>query len=345
MLRTHALSLATVAMGLCAAAPAIAGTFTYSTVAPSGLMSVGATGMTADGRVVGYYYDSQGNGGAYVFANGILTLVTGQKKPLVEFLNVNASGRALAEYADSKHEARICRSKLNGAHCVQVKLPHQNSIGENSVNASGAIAGTLYDYANNPSLTTTAFIASGRQAVELFPPNSFESTATGINDSGVVIGTSFVANQPAQAYTYQNGTFNLFSWPGNGPASYGTIISNTGAVGGYSEYVGTITNYAVIGGLTAQIAVPGAVDTYLINFGPADEVVGNWDLSMYTVNTHGFIYAGGAYHTIDVPRMAGTLVGGVNINGDLFGIASTTGDTYDTIFAATCAPKDRPCTK
>ncbi|HUJ31646.1 MAG TPA: PEP-CTERM sorting domain-containing protein [Candidatus Acidoferrum sp.] len=119
----------------------------------------------------------------------------------------------------------------------------------------------------------------------LDPPGAVQSTASGVNNLGQVVGSyRDGASGPELGFLYSNGQFTTINVPGS-TATYANGINDLGdIVGSY------ITSTTLSGGVT--------------------------------VNTsHGFLYDGSTYQTIDLPGASDTELRGINDNGEIVGEA------------------------
>jgi len=205
-------------------------------------------------------------------------------------------------------------------------LPGQSQVSLNGVNDKGLIAGTLTD-ANNVATGFTLAPDGTRTTIVAPYPNAPDTTVTGVNNKGLVIGVYYtydVAN--AYPFTYQNGAYtqlplypgSSYVWPNginNLGDSTGNLIDQNGVNHGYLYKNGTFT----------LIDPPGSVYTIAIGLNDSDEIVGFYCTTLQdcTINgpedVQGFVYSNGVYTTINVPGSWFTELDTLNDAGTIVG--------------------------
>ena len=120
------------------------------------------------------------------------------------------------------------------------------------------------------------------------PNASYGTYATGVNDSGQVVGYYGDANGTTQGFLYANGTFTTISDPNATAGTFVTGINDSGQLVGYYTAV-------------TSTPIPNGVSETAVNYG--------------------FVYANGAYTTIDNPNSStyGTWLDGINNSGQILG--------------------------
>jgi MYXO-CTERM domain-containing protein len=108
--------------------------------------------------------------------------------------------------------------------------------GENSQPGGLNNAGTMVGYAYTPGQHINAYVNANGTTASLHPgdPESGSSKATGINESGAVVGELSTANGPTLAAVFTNGGVQLLGTLG-GRNSYGNGINASGQVVGRSD--------------------------------------------------------------------------------------------------------------
>ena len=163
--------------------------------------------------------------------------------------------------------------------------------------------------------STVAFSQISYKYTTFSYPGSTSTTATGINNGGVIVGSYVDSAGHSHGYRYANGTFTRIDHAGaentylNGINDYGDIVGNyltsSGGAGGFKLHGGTF--YAV--NYPGQpYAIPMGINKY-------GEIVG------YFGNAHGFIYSGGSYRQYDAPdnSVPDTILNGVSNLGAIVG--------------------------
>ena len=120
------------------------------------------------------------------------------------------------------------------------------------------------------------------------PNASFGTYATGVNDSGQVVGYYGDVNGINQGFVYADGTFTTISDPNATAGTYVTGINDSGQIVGFYTAV------------TTTSTPDGVGETYV---------------------NYGFEYANGVYTTIDDPNSGtfGTWLDGINNSGQVLG--------------------------
>jgi probable HAF family extracellular repeat protein len=199
-------------------------------------------------------------------------------------------------------------------------------------------AGTMVGYAYTPGNHTNAYVASKGTTTSLHPgaPNSGNSRATGINESGNVVGDVSSQNGPTRAAVFTNGGVQLLGTLG-GTNSYGNGINASGQVAGRSDTADGVQHGFVTG--------PNGT---LIDIAPSNG--GNWsdanainDLGAVTgyaeINSDGdyraYVYANGSMQILDT--LGGNYAQGYAINnaGMVAGYSYLAGDAVVHAFLYT----------
>jgi probable HAF family extracellular repeat protein len=129
------------------------------------------------------------------------------------------------------------------------------------------------------------------------PNASYGTYATGVNDSGQVVGYYGDANSNYQGFVYANGTFTTISDPNATAGTYVTGINDSGQMVGYYTAVTTTP-------------IPDGFEETYVNYG--------------------FEYANGVYTTIDDPNSGtyGTWLDGINDSGQILGYYQDTSASF-----------------
>lgn len=180
------------------------------------------------------------------------------------------------------------------------------------INDSGQIVGNC---------NSGGFIRTGTTFTTLNDPDEYATTVRGINNSGNVVGPyitdSFYDN--LHGFIYTGGGFTHFDIPdSNETLPYG--INNKGQIVGYYWYgFGHAHGFIKNGDHVDILAVPGATETFAFGINNLGQVVGYYQDSN---GTHGFIYTGGNFTTLDIPG-GSTQIIGINDSGQILGECST----------------------
>ena len=211
----------------------------------------------------------------------------------------------------------------------------------NSINQNGDVAGTYIKggFLGGP---TDAFIYSsstGKLQDISQPSSGGYKTATDINNSGQVTGTTFFLNQE-HAYRYTNGvTQDLGSIPSY-TSSQGTGINDSGEVIGYADAGGNTPTHAFLYRNGAMndlgVLINPQVDSFADGINNLGDVVGE-------AGNTGFLYHNGAAHYLNDlidPSLGWNTLQGTAINdaGQIIGMGSFGGFIMTPHAAATPAP-------
>jgi probable HAF family extracellular repeat protein len=154
------------------------------------------------------------------------------------------------------------------------------------------------------------------------PPGYIGSQATGINDSGQVVGR-FESVGFTQGFLDTNGTITPIVVPNSVHGSVPFDINDRGQiVGGFVEDASTGYSLGFLdtNGIFTTLDVPGSLETSPTGINNLGQIVGNY-ISDSDSSGHGFVYANGIYTTFDVPSAFGSYTEpwGINDLGQIVG--------------------------
>jgi probable HAF family extracellular repeat protein len=143
-------------------------------------------------------------------------------------------------------------------------------------------------------------------------PGATGTQAIGVNNAGQIVGEYFDAANGEHGFVSSGGTFTAIDFPGATATVAAGINAAGDIVGAWADGTGT-HGFLLQTGAFTPINFPLA--TWTIAFGVNDtgEIAG-----LYTDaagNTHGFIYAGGGFSTVDVAGARSTPLTRIK-NGD-----------------------------
>ncbi|NPV45801.1 MAG: PEP-CTERM sorting domain-containing protein [Armatimonadetes bacterium] len=189
-----------------------------------------ATGITADGAVVGESENESYETHAFQWSEGAMTdLGTLTGGTYSGAVGTNSSGDIVGY---SEDEYGNIRPFLYSGGVMTDLGTHGGSYGEAyAVNASGQVVGyasTTDDWEEH------AFLWEDGTMTDLGTLGGWVSVAYGINDSGTVVGYSYDADDYRRAFIYQDGVMSALPDLG-GDYSVATSINNSGLITGYSS--------------------------------------------------------------------------------------------------------------
>ncbi|HLJ89829.1 MAG TPA: hypothetical protein VKZ53_23680 [Candidatus Angelobacter sp.] len=209
----------------------------------------------------------------------------------------------------------------------------------------GSIATDAFDINNQAQIVGSysdgrqvhGFLAhsGGFETVDV-PVANTGAFATGINDSGDIVGFFFTSSNLGISFLRHGGHFTFFSFPGSDGTQAASINDNSIIVGTYFQGQ-TNHGFMVRNGAFATIDFPGAVSTSASKVNKAGVVVGTY-LSQDRAQ-HGFAFSisSGKFTSIDVPNTTGTSIVGINDQNEIVGGFSTPASFNSLAFRGTCS--------
>jgi probable HAF family extracellular repeat protein len=178
------------------------------------------------------------------------------------------------------------------------------------------------------ALVMALLLAAPRQAlaqisgpytlVKLQYPGAIYTDATGISNSGVIVGTYRDDSNNVHAYKYESGVYTNVDYPGSA-ANYGMGIAAGGQVlGTYGMAVeGPYHAFILDHGTYTTFDFPGMeTDARMMN--ASGKIVGAFNAGGTTV-PHGYLKDGDTFTQIDYPGSIGTETWGINDAGVISG--------------------------
>jgi hypothetical protein len=212
-----------------------------------------------------------------------------------------------------------------------------------TINAPGAVGGTIINGINAPSrLTGTyfddggilhAFFDNNRYFTTLDPPGSIETLGGFLNAQGQVVGRYRDATLTYHCFIWRNGTFTTFDVPGANPlrATMAFGINDPGAVVGFYRATSDNRRHGFLRsskGEFTTLTVPDAVLTIAEGINNASTIVGLYQAADGSI--HGFVFNNGVFITVDVLDWNGnaqhTEIYSINAKGEIVGAYSDPND-------------------
>lgn len=161
-------------------------------------------------------------------------------------------------------------------------------------------------------------------------PGASWTVASGINDSGQIVGYYNDASGVRHGFLLSAGTYTTIDCPSpytaqsiaNGVNSAGQIVGTCSAPGGVNGVYGTTRSFLLSGSvLTFLPDAPGSYNgasTFAQAINDTGQIVG-WYADGCLCDSHGFLLSGGTFTTIDVPGFADSYAYGINNSGQIIG--------------------------
>jgi hypothetical protein len=241
--------------------------YVYTKLSPPGGTAACATSVAADGTVVGTFLTNSGNyagftykGGTYttvapfnesdtvsaISANGIIagnaesyfgdiatfTVTNGVAKTVFSQgyyatpVAVNNAGAVLGNFttASDAQEGFL----VSGPSTSLITLPNGSAVHAAGLNNSNLAVGS---FTYSPDKSTRGFTYSKGAITEVLAPGNSQTTFTGVNDNGIIIGAAWSASNPSLGFSLLNGAYSTFA-PIPGISTMPTAISPTNAIVG-----------------------------------------------------------------------------------------------------------------
>ena len=267
MKKIHASKLTSIAalVAVALGSTAYATQYTVTPLEMLGGTSTTVLGINSTGELVGYSINSAGNYNAFLYSNGVMTnlntlgglnsyasainssgeiLVSAQTSSsgggYYNFIYNNGSMSEIPGLQQANTNALNSSGEIVGQTYYAYAYIYQNGTLQNiapynssavAINATGEVVGSYYSNVNNVG-TNHAFLYANGVFQSLFP-NTVNSTASGINSSGQVVGYSTDSAGNTYAFLYNNGSVtNLGTLGGTYSDAYG--INSLGQIVGQS---------------------------------------------------------------------------------------------------------------
>ena len=162
------------------------------------------------------------------------------------------------------------------------------------------------------------FLLSGGIYTTIDPPGSTRTIASGINDSGQIVGNFNDAADVGHGFLLSEGSYTTIDVPGSVATSVSGINASGQVVGSFFLGVPIVVHgFLFSGGSYTTIDVPGSVGTSVSGINASGQVVGTFGDAAHPI--HGFLLSGGRFTTIDPPGSTFTNILGINGCGQMVG--------------------------
>ena len=205
------------------------------------------------------------------------------------------------------------------------KIEIVGAIGNNTAAPIGYFGGFLMHYTKATGTATESF-----HGVNI--PGATQQAASGVNDSGQIVGYYSDGSGVVHGYLESGGKFTIIDVPFSGATSTAAFgINNAGEIAGEWSDATTYHGFLLSGGIYTSLDYPGAVYTVVENINNNGDMVGQYNDTSGI--QHGFSLSGGTYNSIGPPGSTSTVAFGINDAGDIVGTYCPTSEcaaNYDT---------------
>jgi uncharacterized membrane protein len=172
-------------------------------------------------------------------------------------------------------------------------VPSSNLSIATGINGAGLIVGVHEDLAG----VVHGFTKSGATFSNVDFPGATATQAIGVNDAGQIVGDYVDAASVEHGFVSSSGTFTAIDFPGATATAAAGINAAGDIVGICSDATGSHA-FLLQAGMFTPINFPLATSTSAFGINDTGEIAGFYNDA--AGNTHGFIFAGGAFSTVDV---------------------------------------------
>jgi probable HAF family extracellular repeat protein len=346
---------AIVATLLCiAAVPAVAGSYTYTSLAPAGSIQPTVGGMNESDQVVGSFQDpttyvSHG----FLWSNGSFTQI--DVGTYGTFLNaINASGVAAGYYYASAADAKNFKytpMTYDTVHNTHTDVPFRGKYSKDSaaalgINDQGIVIGSAF-----VGPDSSAFFRNARRTGFVNVPNApYVTVGVAINNRNEALLSGIDLSYNEYSYVARGGKFTLLAPPGGvsvngwGCGSNSGFISPTGVVGGSYGVSTGVNGFILSNGRYKTFSYPGQpIQTTVSGVSATGVVAGCYLDASAGYATKGFVNISRVYYPILVPGSSTTSIVAINAKGSLIGQYASS--SVSGVFIAQCPADQAPCTK
>jgi hypothetical protein len=186
--------------------------------------------------------------------------------------------------------------------------------------AAGVVAALFGSALSASASTQSGFTFSGGVYRDINPPGSAGTAVAGINNQGAVAG-QFQVGPTSEGFVEQGGIYNTIIFPGSALTVVQAINDSGVLTGDYlTNGPGPVAFYGFIesAGVYHTISPPDPTNTstFVSGINQSGQVVGSFNDA---AGASGFIYANGAYTTLNVPGALFTSANAINDAGVVVG--------------------------
>lgn len=264
---------------LAASLPAVAQTFTFTTIDIPGAERTTVSGINNAGDMVGYYSSGGPNTRGFYYNAGQA------KFRKLDFPNsqtnaaygINDAGEIVG--TDVTAIQNGYRYLNNQFRFLNFGAAANYAAG---VNTLGAVVGLYLDVCCDAH----GFFFQAGQLTTLDYPGGVSADAAGLNDSNVVVGTWRDSASVHHGFQWDAGTYTAIDVPG-ATNTFASAINSQNTIAGYStDSAGSYHGFVLSNGNYTTVDMPGARSTIVFGINNAGMLVGQ-----YTLNgkVHGFL--------------------------------------------------------
>jgi uncharacterized membrane protein len=276
------------------------------------LFGCAATGRNDLEVTVGGCNDQSSNGGFRGF------MYDGRRFAEVDFNHAKSAKvsdtdvqNATSLAAKSFYQATPLRRNTSGPVSHLSQRPVINFVTPQDINNQGEITGWFLD-----DTRLRGFVKRNGNVLAIDVPNSLFTEATGINNSGDVVGDYRSRDGAFHGFVYRNRAYTTLDVPSAGDTGAAGVNNLGQVVGCYSSCSRGFV-YDPRTSHFSSIEFPGAVTTQVRDINDVGQLVGIYSLN--NVDVHAFLYDSHGFLTIDAPGAALTAPFGINNLGQVVG--------------------------
>ena len=212
---------ATALMCWAAVGPAVAQTYTYTSInVPSAAVSE-AWGINNAGQIVGF--DSLGKGDSFVYSGGVFTpIIVPQASSNTAAFSINNSGQIVGSY-----DAGTSGFLYNAGVYTSLTRPAYG------INDYGVIVGYVPNSASN-----TGYLYNNGSYTPISFPGAQSTLPSGINNAGQIVGSYEGPGVLQSGFLYSHGTYTTIYVPGSSYTSVQSINDAGQIVGSFQDATG-----------------------------------------------------------------------------------------------------------
>ena len=148
-------------------------------------------------------------------------------------------------------------------------------------------------------------------------PGALLTEATGINNSGTIVGFYYDASSIRHGFILNNGVYTTYDKPG-ATRTLLTGINNQGKIVGFYRDINLVAHgFTLFNGITEDINFPGSIETKLHGINKTGQIVGEYLDDAGVI--HGFLFEKGKYKELDFPGSFDTALLAINDDGVIVG--------------------------